>query len=105
MNLSSAWKRLCLCHLIRGFTHVTRTCLFLYGGQTRFLGSNFLALIILGKLLSSLSDINCIRRIKHLLSFKILKNVYFAMILPYIDYCSTSWGPSRQDPKTPKQIC
>ena len=36
--------------------------------------------------------IGCIRRIKHLLSFKILKNLYFAMILPYIDYCSTSWG-------------
>ena len=26
-----------------------------------------------------------------MLSFKILKNLYFAMILPYIDYCST-WG-------------
>ena len=36
--------------------------------------------------------IGCIRRIKHLLSLKILKNLYFAMILPYIDYCSTSWG-------------
>ena len=36
--------------------------------------------------------IGCIRRIKHLLSFKILKNLYFTIILPYIDYCSTSWG-------------
>ena len=36
--------------------------------------------------------IGCIRRIKHLLLFKILKNLHFAMILPYIDYCSTSWG-------------
>ena len=36
--------------------------------------------------------IGCIRRIKHVLSFKILKNLYFAMILPYIDCCSTSWG-------------
>ena len=34
----------------------------------------------------------CIRRIKHLLSFKILKNFYLAMSLPYIDYCSKSWG-------------
>ena len=36
--------------------------------------------------------IGCIRRIKHLLSFKIFKNLYFAMILPYIGYCSTSLG-------------
>ena len=57
--------------------------------------------------------IGCIRRIKHLLSFKILKILYFAMILRYIDYCSASWGSavqklfsfSGQDPKTPEQIC
>ena len=36
--------------------------------------------------------IGCIRRIKEWLSFKILKNLYFAMILPYIDYCNTAWG-------------
>ena len=45
--------------------------------------------IIVGKISQT---IGCTRRIKHLLSFKILKNLYFAMILPYIDYCSTSWG-------------
>ena len=36
--------------------------------------------------------IGCIRRIKQWISYKMLKNLYFAMILPYIDYCSTSWG-------------
>ena len=36
--------------------------------------------------------IGCIRRIKQWLPFKVLKNLYFSMILPYIDYCTTSWG-------------
>ena len=36
--------------------------------------------------------IGCIRRIKQFLPPRILKNLYFAMILPYIDYCCTSWG-------------
>ena len=35
--------------------------------------------------------IGCIRRIKHLLSFKIFKNLYFAMILPYIGYSVHLW--------------
>ena len=36
--------------------------------------------------------IGFIRRIKQWISYKTLKNLYFAMILPHIDYCSTSWG-------------
>ena len=49
----------------------------------RYFGGNFLDLR---------KTIGCIRTIKHLLSFKIFQNLYFGMILPYIDYCSTSRG-------------
>ena len=36
--------------------------------------------------------IGCIRRIKNFLSRKMLTNLYFTMILSYIDYCCTYWG-------------
>ena len=38
--------------------------------------------------------IGCIRRIKQFLSLKLLINLYFALILPHVDYCCTSWGSS-----------
>ena len=37
-------------------------------------------------------SIGCIRRIKTYLSQKHLINLYFALILSYIDYCCTAWG-------------
>ena len=37
-------------------------------------------------------SIACIRRIKHLVPNKVLINLYYALILPYIDYCCTAWG-------------
>ena len=37
---------------------MTRKLIFLHGAETDFLESNFMALIMLGKLLSSLSDRN-----------------------------------------------
>ena len=36
--------------------------------------------------------IGCIRRIKTFLTSKNLISLYYAMILPHIDYCCTSWG-------------
>ena len=36
--------------------------------------------------------IGCIRKIREFLSIKNLTNLYYAMILPHIDYCCTSWG-------------
>lgn len=36
--------------------------------------------------------IGCIRRIRMFLTHKNLINLYYAMILPHIDYCCTSWG-------------
>ena len=36
--------------------------------------------------------IGCIRRIKTFLTRKTIINLYYAMILPHIDYCCTSWG-------------
>ena len=37
-------------------------------------------------------SIGCIRRIKHLIPHKTLITLYFALILPHIDYCCTAWG-------------
>ena len=37
-------------------------------------------------------SIGCIRRIKTFLSAKQLNNLYYALILSYIDYCCTAWG-------------
>ena len=37
-------------------------------------------------------SIGCIRRIKQLVPQKILINLYYALILPHIDYCCTAWG-------------
>ena len=37
-------------------------------------------------------SIGCIRRVKHLIPKKILINLYYAFILPHIDYCCTAWG-------------
>ena len=36
--------------------------------------------------------IGCIWRIKTFLTSKNLISLYYAMILPHIDYCCTSWG-------------
>ena len=37
-------------------------------------------------------SIGCIRRIRHLISHKVRVNLYYSLILPYIDYCCTAWG-------------
>ena len=37
-------------------------------------------------------SIGCIRRIRHLISYEVLINLYYALILPYLNYCCTAWG-------------
>ena len=39
-----------------------------------------------------MNSIICVRRIKNCLTKRILRNLYFNLILPHIDYCSTVWG-------------
>ena len=37
-------------------------------------------------------SIGCIRRIRHLISYEVLINLYYALILPDLNYCCTAWG-------------